>query len=353
MNICRHRLIPRPEPRLLSIVIPAFNEEEVLPLLRARMTQFMDQLPVPCELIVVNDGSSDGTLELLIEWTESDPRVQVLGLARCFGHQIALTAGLDVARGDAIVAMDADLQDPPEVIGQMLAEYCRGYDVVYGKRVARSGETAFKRASAWLFYRLMRTFVHRELPADVGDFRLISRRCLDALKSMNEIHRFLRGMMAWIGFSQTCVEFKRPPRAAGTTKYSWFRMLRFAWTAAVSFSPAPLRLSWILGFLLALVGFSYGLIAVVRVMLGLYVVPGWTSTLVVNCLIGGGILISIGVLGEYVARIFEEVKGRPLYIVATHIRCEAQEENLRACGEHSPEADPPSNLRVHITQPQR
>lgn len=332
MNNCRHLLAPRPDPSLLSIVIPAFNEEEVLSILRERITQFMDQLPFACELIMVNDGSADRTLELLIEWAEADSRLQVLGLARCFGHQIAVTAGLDVARGDCIVVMDADLQDPPEVILQMVREYRCGYDVVYGKRVSRSGETVMKRASAWLFYRLMRAFVHKDLPADVGDFRLVSRRCLDALKLMNETHRFLRGMVAWVGFAQTSVEFQRAPRAAGKTKYTLIKMLRFAWTAAVSFSPAPMRVSWMMGSLLAVIGFTYGLIAVVRVLLGLYVVPGWTSTLVVNCLIGGGILISIGVLGEYVARIFEEVKGRPLYIVATRVCSHVQDENTEGRG---------------------
>jgi dolichol-phosphate mannosyltransferase len=249
-------------------------------------------------------------------WVEEDARVTLLNLARNFGHQAAVTAGLDHATGDAIVVMDADLQDPPEVIHQMLAEYCRGYDVVYGKRIARNGETLFKRWSAWAFYRIMRTMIHRDLPKDVGDFRLISRRCLDAVASMRETHRFLRGMISWAGFPQTAVTYARDARAAGVTKYPMWKMLRFAWTAAVSFSPLPLRLSFGLGVLLALVGGAQAVNGLVQYALGLYIVPGWTSLMVVVCLIGSAILISIGVLGEYVGRIFEESKGRPLYIVA-------------------------------------
>jgi dolichol-phosphate mannosyltransferase len=265
---------------------------------------------------LVNDGSSDQTVDALHAWVEEDARVTLLNLARNFGHQAAVTAGLDHATGDAIVVMDADLQDPPEVIHQMLAEYCRGYDVVYGKRIARNGETLFKRWSAWAFYRIMRTMIHRDLPKDVGDFRLISRRCLDAVASMRETHRFLRGMISWAGFPQTAVTYARDARAAGVTKYPMWKMLRFAWTAAVSFSPLPLRLSFGLGVLLALVGGAQAVNGLVQYALGLYIVPGWTSLMVVVCLIGSAILISIGVLGEYVGRIFEESKGRPLYIVA-------------------------------------
>jgi dolichol-phosphate mannosyltransferase len=212
--------------------------------------------------------------------------------------------------------MDADLQDPPEVIPDMLAAYRRGYDVVYGRRTGREGESAFKRFTAWAFYRFMRRFIHRDLPPDTGDFRLISKPCLDALKAMRETHRFLRGMVAWVGFPQTAVDYRRQARVAGTTKYPLWKMARFAWTAAVSFSPAPLRISLAAGVLVALAGFAEAIYAVIRVVKGLYVAPGWTSTIVVICLVGGGILISIGILGEYVGRIFEEVKGRPLYIVA-------------------------------------
>jgi len=310
------RLSPREYPASVSIVIPVYNEAEVLPLLRDRLSAFMDGLGTLVELLLVNDGSSDQTIEGLHIWAEEDARVTLLNLARNFGHQAAVTAGLDHATGDAIVVMDADLQDPPEVIHQMLAEYCRGYDVVYGKRVARKGETWFKRWTAWAFYRVMRKLIHPDLPEDVGDFRLISRRCLDAVASMRETHRFLRGMFSWAGFPQTAVTYARDARAAGVTKYPLWKMLRFAWTAAISFSPLPLRLSFGLGVLLALVGGAQVVNGLVYYALGLYVVPCWTSLMVVVCLIGSAILISIGVLGEYVGRIFEESKGRPLYVVA-------------------------------------
>jgi dolichol-phosphate mannosyltransferase len=302
----------------LSIVIPVFNEELALPALRSRLTALLRELSCEVELLFVNDGSSDGSLELLRGWADAEPRVKILCMARNFGHQAAVTAGLDEAAGDAVVVMDADLQDPPEVIPRMLDKYRQGYDVVYGRRVSRSGETCFKRFTAWAFYRCMRSLVHKDLPADVGDFRLISRDCLDALSSMRETHRFLRGMVAWVGFPQSDVEFERAPRCAGTTSYSLRKMIAFAWTAAISFSPIPLRVSLIAGVLLALFGVADGAYAVVR-RLEHHTVAGWTSLMVMLCLIGGGVLLSIGILGEYVGRIFEEVKGRPLYVVSKRV----------------------------------
>jgi polyisoprenyl-phosphate glycosyltransferase len=314
-----HLLKRRDSPHLLSIVVTAYNEEEGIPFLRKRLSSFADTLPCPTEIIVVNDGSSDDTLGSLLTWVELDSRVRILNLARNFGHQAAATAGLDQAAGDAIVLMDADLQDPPEVIAAMLDKYREGYDVVYGRRVSRAGETIFKRASAWAFYRLMRLLIHPDLPSDVGDFRLVSRACLDALLAMRETHRFLRGMVAWVGFAQTDVPFARDIRVAGETKYPLSKMVRFAWTAAVSFSPTPLRISFGLGILVALAGVLEAANAVVRTILGLYVVAGWSSMIVVTCLIGGSILVSIGLLGEYVGRIFEASKDRPLYIIASNL----------------------------------
>src|SRR3984885_314922 len=317
----RHLLQPRGYPARLSIVIPIYNEEQSLPFLRERVTGFLDSLPCAAEIVLVNDGSSDGSIDLLAEWAQSDGRVKVFNLARNFGHQMAATAGLDQASGQAVVLMDADLQDPPEVILEMLQEYRRGYDVVYGRRTSRAGETHFKRISAWIFYRMMRLLIHSDLPADVGDFRLVSRGCLDAVCSMRETHRFLRGMIAWVGFPQTAVSYARNPRVAGKSTYSLRKMLWLAWTAAVSFSPTPLRASFVLGFLIAAIGMLEAANAVIRSILGLYVVPGWSSLIVVTCLIGGAILIGIGVLGEYVGRIFEAVKGRPLYVIASRIDC--------------------------------
>ena len=306
----------RSDPNPLSIVIPCCNEEEIIPHLRARMDQLCQSLQIPVEIILVDDGSSDRTLQLLLEWARVRPQTVVLGLARNFGHQAALTAGLDHSNGEAIVIMDADLQDPPEVIPEMIQEYRRGYDVVYGQRADREGDTWLKRSTAWLFYRLMRVFIYRDLPADAGDFRLISSRCLEAVRSMRETHRFLRGMVAWTGFPQKAVMYRRMPRLGGRTKYSLPKMLQLAWTAAVAFSPAPLRISFGAGFVLTLIGIAYGVYAVVRNLLGLYVVPGWTSVIVLLCLIGGSIQMGLGILGEYVARVYEEAKGRPLYIVS-------------------------------------
>ena len=318
MSKTYHRLVPRGVPDLLSLVIPLYNEQESLPRLRVQLADFLAGLPFPAEIVIVNDGSSDRSLDFLLEWAAEDPRLRVLNLARNFGHQLAASAGLDHAAGDAIVLMDADLQDPLEVIGEMIEQYRAGYDVVMGKRAKRLGESWFKRLTAWMFYRAMKLLIFRDLEEDVGDFRLISRACLDALSRMREVHRFLRGMVCWVGFPQTSVSYVRNPRVSGETKYPLRKMLRFAWTAAISFSPAPLRLSFALGVIAALGGLGEGVYAVARTMLGLYTVPGWTSLVVVVCLIGGAILMSIGVLGEYVARIYEESKGRPLYIVASY-----------------------------------
>lgn len=333
-------LTPRPFPSLISIVIPAFNEQETVPLLRHSLTAFLHELPCEAEIVIVNDGSRDATLPRLLEWADFDPRVKIIALARNFGHQAAATAGLDHASGDAVVLMDADLQDPPEVISGMLVEYCKGYDVVYGQRIAREGETIFKRASAWAFYRLMRFLVHSALPLDTGDFRLISRRCLNALCTMRETHRFLRGMVAWVGFPQIAVPYTRQVRAAGSTNYSLGSMLIFAWTAALSFSPAPMRLILLLGVLIAGFGLAEGVYAVIRTLLGLYVVPGWSSLVVVICLIGGAILVSIGTLGEYVARVFEEVKGRPLYIVADRTNFPTSQDSTNAIPSHASQEMP-------------
>jgi glycosyltransferase involved in cell wall biosynthesis len=319
-------LSPRDIPHLFSLVIPIYNEEEVLPLLVARLEQLLEKLPCPAEVILVNDGSSDASVQKLYELAQRDKRFKVLCFARNFGHQIAATAGLDASSGDAIVLMDADLQDPPELIFDMLARYREGYDVVYAQRVKRTGETLFKRCSAWLFYRLMSTLVYKDLPADTGDYRLVSRRCLDALLAMRETHRFLRGMVSWVGFPQIAVQFIRPPRAAGETKYPLSKMLKFAWTAAISFSPAPLRASFLAGFALIALGLGYGVYALVRVILGLYIVRGWASLILLNCVTAGALMISIGVLGEYVARIFEEIKGRPLYIVSDRFNFDSEDQ---------------------------
>ncbi|MCW7471348.1 glycosyltransferase family 2 protein [Leptospira kanakyensis] len=314
-------LVPRKKPSLLSLIIPCYNEEEVLDILKKRLRETILKFQVKTEIILVNDGSSDLTIVGLMQWAKEDANVRVISLARNFGHQIAVTAGMDHARGDAVVVMDADLQDPPEIILEMLKKYEEGYDVVYGQRLARSGESFFKKVTAWAFYRLMKILVHKDLPLDSGDFRLISRRCLDALNGLRENHRFLRGMNAWIGFPQTPVYYNRDPRVAGETKYPLQKMLKLAMNAAVSFSPLPLRFSLGLGIVVAVIGFAVGVYALFRAfqhfILQMPIVynPGWATIVTLICLIGGSILISIGILGEYVARIFEESKGRPLYVI--------------------------------------
>lgn len=308
-------LTPHPAPRLLSIVIPFYNEEEMIPALRSHLTRFLDESPYPCEIIAVNDGSPDRTIDLLVEWSKTDLRIKVVNLSRNFGHQYASTAGIDYASGDAVVLIDADLQDPLEVIHQMVDQYRGGYDVVCGQRLARSGEALFKKVTAWFFYRCMRVFILKSLPPDVGDFRLMSRRCVDSLGSMRELHRFLRGMVSWVGYPQICVRYERQARAAGVTKYPLTKMIRLAWTAAVSFSPLPLRLSFLGAGVMTLVAIEETVRAIVEHLSG-RTVPGWTSLMVVVCLCNAALMIAVGLLGEYVAKIFEESKGRPLYVVA-------------------------------------
>jgi len=293
-----------------------YNEEAVTPILRHKLGPFLNEFRCIVELVLVNDGSSDQTLAQLADWAAEDPRVKVVHLSRNFGHQVAATAGMDYASGDAVVLMDADLQDPLPVVHEMIERYREGYDLVYGQREAREGETKFKLLSAWLFYRIMRLLTATDLPVDTGDFRLVSRSFLDALISMRETHRFLRGMVAWTGFPQIAVRYRRQERVAGTTKYPLHKMVMLAWTAATSFSSLPLKFSFLMGIIFGFLGFEEAGRALLAHFLGWYTVPGWTSLTVVTSLLGSAVLISISVLGEYVGKIYEQVKGRPLYVVA-------------------------------------
>lgn len=317
-----HILQPRPYPAKLSLVIPMYNEQAVVPLLRSALQQFMSEILCETEVILINDGSADDTLSLIAEWAADDRRVKVVHFSRNFGHQMACTAGLDFAIGDAVVVLDADLQHPLPVIHEMITRYCEGYDVAYAAGLVREGETRFKKLTAWLFYRLMQKMVYKSLPADAGDFRLISRECLDGLKQMRETHRFLRGMVAWVGYAQIAVPYERGPRAAGVSKYSLAKMLSFAWTAATSFSTLPLRLSTFMGLLVTLFGLIEAARAVLAHFLHWYTVTGWTSLIVTICIIGGALLISVGVLGEYVGKLYEQSKDRPLYLVAKTLNVE-------------------------------
>lgn len=313
-------LLARPAPSLVSLVFPVFNEAETLPHLRIAVEAWLRNTGLPAEIILIDDGSRDASYTLVCEWAASDQRVRGLSFSKNFGHQLAVTAGLAVARGDAIVILDADLQDPLEVVSEMLARYREGFDVVYGQRAEREGETWFKRFTAWAFYRVMRRFVHRDLPEDAGDFRLVSRRCLDTVLRMQEQHRFLRGMFAWVGFHQVAVRYRRNPRLYGQTKYPLAKMVKFAWNAALSFSTLPIKLITAGGFATAALACAYGIYAVVQKYLFHNTVQGWTGLVVILGLIGGMILVSLGVIGEYVGRIFEEIKRRPLYIVQDDTR---------------------------------
>jgi polyisoprenyl-phosphate glycosyltransferase len=300
---------------LYSIVIPVYNEAEVLPALYERLTRVLEGLLEPYEIIFVNDGSRDESPLLLRDFQARDRRVKFLSLSRNFGHQIAITAGLDYSSGQAAVVMDADLQDPPEVIPQLIEQWRKGYDLVFAVRAERHGDGLFKRATAAVFYRLFRRMSAMEIPLDAGDFRLMSRRAVEALQSIRERNRFIRGLAGWIGFRQTSVTFVRDVRRAGETKYPLSKMLQFALNGLISFSLIPLQLASYLGFLISSFGFFYIVYAIGLKLFTDRVVLGWTSVMVAVLFLGGVQLISLGIIGEYIGRIYEEVKQRPLYVV--------------------------------------
>lgn len=309
-----------PKRPLVSIVVPCYNEEEVLPATHKRLQSMMDSAPsYAFEIIFVDDGSADRTLEILRSYAQGDARMRVLTFARNFGHQIAVTAGIDAASGDCVALIDADLQDPPEVILEMLEKWEEGYDVIYGVRKSRPGETAFKRASAKAFYRVLNRLSSVDIPLDTGDFRLMSRPVVDVLKSMPEKHRFVRGMVAWSGFRQTALPYERDVRQAGVSKYPLRKMLKFASDGIISFSSTPLKLATNLGLIasgLAVLGVVYVLF--LRIFTSIWV-EGWTALMIAVLFMGGVQLISLGVIGEYVGRIYEESKDRPLYILKERI----------------------------------
>lgn len=316
----RRPVSPRPE---FSLVLPVFNEEETIPELHRRLSELLPQFSASWEVIFVDDGSKDRSLPMLRDLAQQESRYKLVSLGRNFGHQIAITAGLDVAEGDAVVVMDADLQDPPEVVQQMLAKFHEGYEVVYGVRTHRHGETIFKRVTAALFYRLLRSMLGFEVPVDTGDFRLMSRQVVLTLRSLRERHRFVRGMVAWIGFRQTRVEYERPARFAGETKYPLSKMVRFAIDGITSFSIVPVRLATVLGVLTGLVAVGIGAWALFQKLRGAPVVIGWTTIMMLVALCSSAQLLMTGVLGEYIGRVYEEVKKRPLYTVAERVNLES------------------------------
>ena len=301
---------------LVSVIVPCLNEAEVLPETLARLSAMAAAQPdCAFEFLYVDDGSTDATLTILRHAAAADPRLRVLSFSRNFGQQIAVTAGIDLARGDAVVLMDSDLQDPPEVVGQMIARWREGFDVVYGTRASRPGDGLFKRASARGFYLLINRLSEIPIPADTGDFRLMSRAVVDILKQMPERHRFLRGMVAWTGFRQTAIPYDRPERFAGETKYPLGKMVRYALDGILSFSIKPLQLAIALGLIaagLAVAGIVYAL--VLRLFTSVWV-EGWTALFIAVLFLGGVQLVALGIIGEYIGRIYGEVQRRPLYVL--------------------------------------
>jgi dolichol-phosphate mannosyltransferase len=300
---------------LISIVGPVFNEAELIDEFFRRTRTVMDSLPErDFELIFVDDGSADGSYELMTAIAAADPRVSVVRLSRNFGHQIAITAGVDHARGDAVVIIDTDLQDPPEVIKSFLQKWDEGCEVVYGVRERRAGETRGKRLTATAFYRVLRALTKIDIPADVGDFRLMSARAASHFRQLRERDRFVRGLVSWIGFRQAAVPYARDPRYAGDTKYPYRKMIGFALDAITSFSSVPLKFASWLGYMASLLAFIYLLSVFVQKALG-YTVPGFATIMVAILFLGGVQLIALGIIGEYIGRIYNETKVRPLYIV--------------------------------------
>jgi glycosyltransferase involved in cell wall biosynthesis len=313
---------------LLSVVIPVFNEADTLELMIARLREALRELT--WEIIFVNDGSTDDSLGIIRRIALSDKRVKAIGFSRNFGHQAAVTAGLDFAAGDAVVVMDADLQDPPELLPKMVELLQQGYDIVSPQRVSRTGDTLFKRWSAALFYHGMARMIDPRLAAEVGDFRLFSRRAVLGIRSFREHHRFMRGLVAWLGLKEAILPFERQVRAGGETKYSLFKMLRFAWTAVSSFSALPLRLSVAAGTVLSCAGFLYLMRVLYLAFWTHALVPGWASIVVLQCIFSGMILLALGVIGDYVARNYEESKGRPLYVVTDAVNSPVPDNEIGA-----------------------
>ncbi|MFN8471711.1 MAG: glycosyltransferase family 2 protein [Anaerolineae bacterium] len=302
-------------PPVYSIVAPVYNEGQTLPEFYRRITDVMEGQGEPFEIVLVNDGSRDNSLEVMHALHEQDPRVKILNFSRNFGHQVAITAGMDHAQGNAVVVIDSDLQDPPEVIPDMIAAWKDGADVVYGVREQREGETWFKLTTAKLFYRLIDRITSITIPVDTGDFRLMDRRVIDVMKQLREHHRFMRGLSAWTGFRQTGVKYKRQPRYAGSTNYPLRKMVKLAWDAITSFSFAPLQLATSVGFVIALLALLGIGISIILRLFG-HAIVGQATTLISVLFLGGIQLIFLGIIGEYLGRIYDEVKRRPLYIIA-------------------------------------
>lgn len=302
--------------QLLSVVIPIHNEADVIPTLLDRLSLVSRKLPVTMELVFIDDGSQDNSVALLLEERHRYPHIRVLSLSRNFGKEAAVTAGLDHARGDAVILMDADLQDPPELIPQMVSEWRKGTDVVLMKRRSRAGESWLKRTTASLFYRLINRISDSPIPVDTGDFRLMSRRTVDALSQLPERNRYLKGMFAWVGMPTVTLEFDRDPRAAGHTKWNYFKLVQLAIEGITSFSTKPLRIALVLGLMSAGAGGMFGLWEVLKALIFGASTPGYTSMIAIITFLSGVQLLCVGILGEYIGRIYTETKQRPVFILA-------------------------------------
>ncbi len=298
-----------------SVVVPAMNEQENIPLMYDRVKKTFEKIKKDFELIFVDDGSTDKSLERMIEISENDSRVKAIKLSRNFGHQIAVTSGVDHAKGDAVIMIDGDLQDPPEVIEQFIDKYKEGYNVVYAVRKKRKGESWFKRATAALFYRFLRKVTKIHIPLDTGDFRLIDRKVANSLVSIREKHRFIRGLTSWSGFKQTGVEYVRDPRYYGETKYPFKKMIRFAFDGITSFSFFPIKICILLGFLVSFLAFVFAGYIIIKRLIYSQAIEQWASIMIAIMLLSGVQLFFMGIFGDYIGRIYDEVRDRPLYIV--------------------------------------
>ncbi len=302
-----------------SVVVPVYNEEACIEETYRRLSGVMERTQERYELVFVNDGSRDRSAERIAALCNADPHCKLVDFSRNFGHQIAVTAGLQHSEGQAVAVIDADLQDPPEVILEMIAKWKEGYDVVYGKRLKRQGETWFKKTTASLFYRLLRSMTNVEIPLDTGDFRLMDRKVVDVINDLSEQNRFLRGLVSWVGFRQAAVEYVRDERYAGETKYPFKKMLKFALDGITSFSIKPLKIASYLGFLLSFFSFVYLIVVLYQKLFTSDTVAGWASTLAVNLLFNGITLMLLGIMGEYIGRIYDETKRRPLYVIKNKV----------------------------------
>ena len=318
----------------ISVVAPAYNEQEVLEEFHSRVSAVLSGLGGDYEIVLVNDGSRDNTLAIMHALRARDPHVTVVDLSRNFGKEIALSAGLDHTKGDVVVVLDSDLQDPPELIPRMLEMWREGYEVIYGTRAVREGETWFKKATANYFYKVIKQVSRVDIPKNTGDFRLMSRRAVEALAKLREEHRFMKGLFAWVGFPSKALLYKRDPRAAGTTKWNYWKLWNLAIEGITSFTVAPLKVSTYLGLVIALLALVYAIIVIWKALFYSNPVPGYSSLMAVMLFLGGVQLISVGLLGEYVGRIFNEVKRRPLYLLNRLMASELHGEYSKRTGPH-------------------